>query len=121
MWSGSYQRHEGVQLHPIFREPPTLPRSRRFTRLCRPCPISSPPCVLAPLTTHGFRSSFRDWCEERANVPRTVSEAALAHVVKGKTEAAYRRTDLLEKRRNLMDRWARFVTNTPADVTALSA
>lgn len=74
-----------------------------------------------PLTTHGFRSSFRDWCEERTTVARTVSEAALAHVVQDKTEAAYRRTDLFDKRRDLMDRWARFATSTPADVTAIGA
>ena len=54
----------------------------------------------AELTTHGFRSSFRDWCAERTNVSREVSEAALAHVVQDKTEAAYRRTDLFDKRRD---------------------
>ena len=74
-----------------------------------------------PSTTHGFQSSFRDWCEERTNVPRTVSEAALAHVVPDKTEAAYRRTDLFDKRRDLMDRWAHFATGTPADVIPLRA
>ena len=70
----------------------------------------------ADLTTHGFRSSFRDWCEERTNVPRSVSEAALAHVVENKTEAAYRRTDLFDKRRDLMDRWAQFVATKPATI-----
>jgi len=70
----------------------------------------------AELTTHGFRSSFRDWCEERTNVPRTVSEAALAHVVKDKTEAAYFRSDVFEKRRDLMDRWAQFVATKPATI-----
>jgi hypothetical protein len=54
------------------------------------------------LGRHTSRSSFRDWCEERTNVPRTVSDAALAHVVKDKTEAAYNRTDLFNKRRDLM-------------------
>ena len=75
----------------------------------------------APLTTHGFRSSFRDWCEERTNTPRTVAEAALAHVVKDKTEAAYRRTDLFDRRRELMDKWAQFATSTPATVVAIGA
>ena len=74
-----------------------------------------------PLTPHGFRSSFRDWSEERTNVPRTVCEAALAHVVKDKTEAAYKRTDLFDKRRGLLDLWARFVTTTPANVVVLRA
>jgi integrase len=68
---------------------------------------------------HGFRSSFWDWCEERTNVTRTVSEAALAHVVADKTEAAYRRTDLRDKRRDLMDLWAHFVTAAPADVASV--
>lgn len=65
------------------------------------------------LTTHGFRSTFRDWCSERTSYPREVAEAALAHVVGDKTEAAYRRGDLFEKRRRLMGEWARFLA-TPA-------
>ena len=72
--------------------------------------------TIVRLTPHGFRSSFRDWCEERTNFPRTVYEAALAHVVKDQTEAAYKRTDLFDRRRDLMDLWARFVTATPAAV-----
>ncbi len=60
------------------------------------------------VTTHGFRSTFRDWCEEMTSFPREVKEAALAHNVRDKVEAAYRRGDLLDKRRDLMDQWARF-------------
>ena len=60
------------------------------------------------LTVHGFRSTFRDWAAERTNYPREVAEMALAHVVGDKVEAAYRRGDLFEKRRRLMDEWARF-------------
>jgi integrase len=60
------------------------------------------------ITVHGFRSSFRDWAAEQTNFPREVAEAALAHVVKDKTEAAYQRGDLLEKRRRLMDAWAEY-------------
>jgi integrase len=67
-------------------------------------------------TPHGFRSSFRDWTEERTNYPRTVTEAALAHVVADKTEAAYRRTDLFERRRKLMNAWAAFVTGPTGKV-----
>jgi integrase len=63
----------------------------------------------ADLTAHGFRSSFRDWCAERTNFPSEVAEMALAHTVSGKVEAAYRRGDLFEKRRCLMDAWAEFV------------
>jgi integrase len=58
------------------------------------------------LTTHGFRSTFRDWAAERTNFPSEVAEAALAHVIGDRTEAAYRRGDLFEKRRRLMDAWA---------------
>ena len=61
------------------------------------------------ITTHGFRSSFQDWAPERTNFAREVCELALAHVVAGKTEAAYRRGDLLDKRRELMSAWARYL------------
>ena len=57
------------------------------------------------LTVHGFRSSFRDWCAEMTRSPREVAEAALAHVLKDKTEAAYQRGDIFDKRRKLMDSW----------------
>jgi integrase len=60
------------------------------------------------LTAHGFRSTFRDWCGEATNYPREVAEAALAHTIKDKAEAAYARSDLLEKRRRLMEDWAGF-------------
>jgi len=59
-------------------------------------------------TVHGFRSSFRDWAAERTHFPNEVCEAALAHVIQNKAEAAYRRGDLFEKRRKLMDAWATF-------------
>ena len=55
---------------------------------------------------HGFRSSFRDWAGEPTNHPRDVIEAALAHTVQNKVEAAYARSDLFERRRRLMDDWA---------------
>ncbi len=75
----------------------------------------------ATLTTHGFRSSFRDWSAEKTNIPRDVCEAALAHTLKDKTEAAYKRTALFDKRRELMDLWAHFATSTPATVVAIGA
>ena len=71
------------------------------------------------VTAHGFRSSFRDWCSERTNFPREVCEMALAHAVRDKTEAAYRRGDLLEKRRDLMASWAAFATGAQANVVPL--
>lgn len=60
------------------------------------------------VTAHGFRSTFRDWVSEETNHPGEIAEAALAHRVKDKTEAAYRRGNLLEKRRKLMDEWGAY-------------
>lgn len=65
------------------------------------------------LTVHGFRSTFRDWAAERTNFPREVVEMALAHAIESKVEAAYRRGDLFDKRRRLMDEWAKFCQTTP--------
>lgn len=62
---------------------------------------------------HGFRSTFRDWCSERTAYPRDVAEMALAHTIQNKTEAAYRRGDLYDKRVNMMKDWQRFI-DTPA-------
>ncbi len=59
-------------------------------------------------TTHGFRSSFRDWAGEETHFPREVAAAALAHVIGDKAEQAYRRGDALEKRRGLMEAWANY-------------
>jgi integrase len=66
------------------------------------------------LTAHGFRSTFRDWCAEATNYPREVAEAALAHTLRDKTEAAYQRGDLMEKRRRLMAEWATFCARPAA-------
>jgi integrase len=62
------------------------------------------------VTVHGFRSTFRDWASEIANVPREVAEMSLAHTVGTNVERAYARSDLLERRRQLMNEWSRFVT-----------
>jgi integrase len=62
----------------------------------------------AGATVHGMRSTFRDWAGEATNYPREVAEAALAHALEDKTEAAYQRGDLLERRRRLMADWAAF-------------
>ena len=66
------------------------------------------------LTVHGFCSTFRDWCAEQTNFPREIAEAALAHVLSDKTEAAYQRGDLLEKRRRLMTAWAKYCAEKSA-------
>jgi integrase len=63
------------------------------------------------LTVHDFRSTFRDWAAESTNFPRELAEAALAHVLSDKTEAAYQRGDMLERRRLLMEAWAKFCTS----------
>ena len=62
-----------------------------------------------PAVPHGFRSSFRDWAAEQTAFPRAVMEAALAHQVAGEVEAAYFRTDLLERRRELIQQWADYL------------
>jgi integrase len=70
-----------------------------------------------PVTVHGFRSSFRDWASEQTNHSREVCEAALAHTIKNKAEAAYRRGDLLEKRRELMITWSEYVQTSQHSLT----
>ena len=74
------------------------------------------------LTAHGFRSTFRDWAAERTNFPREVVEMALAHTIENRVEAAYRRGDLFQKRRQLMEKWARYcgTTRAQADVVSIS-
>jgi integrase len=71
---------------------------------------------------HGFRSTFRDWVSERTNYPRDVAEMALAHSIGDKVEAAYRRGELFEKRRSMMNKWAAFLAKpeTSAKVVALA-
>jgi integrase len=72
---------------------------------------------------HGFRSTFRDWAAERTSYPNEVCEMALAHVVSDKVEAAYRRGDLFEKRRRLMEDWASFLARveTKGEVVPLNS
>jgi len=72
------------------------------------------------ITVHGFRSTFRDWCAESTNYPSDVAEMALAHTLRDKTEAAYRRGDLFEKRARLMADWARYCSK-PAEPAAVVA
>jgi integrase len=72
------------------------------------------------LTVHGFRSSFRDWAAERTGFPAEVAEMALAHTVSDKVEAAYRRGDLFQKRRQLMEAWTRFCSAPLASAIVVS-
>jgi integrase len=71
------------------------------------------------VTAHGFRSSFRDWVSEASDFSGELAEAALAHAVKDKTEAAYRRGDLLEKRHKLMTAWGAYCVGDSATVLRL--
>lgn len=63
------------------------------------------------VTVHGFRSTFRDWAAEVTKVPRKVAEKSLAHSVGSEVERAYARSDLLDKRRDLMRLWSRYVAS----------
>jgi len=71
------------------------------------------------ITAHGFRSTFRDWCSESARADRELAEAALAHSFGSLVERAYARSDLFDRRRELMDAWARFVTGESGDVVQM--
>ena len=73
------------------------------------------------VTVHGFRSAFRDWAAEVAKAPREVAEMSLAHKVGSDVERAYARSDLLDRRRMLMERWSRFVSGADGTVIPLSA
>ena len=72
------------------------------------------------ITAHGFRATFRTWAAERTNFPREVVEAALAHTVGNKVEAAYQRGDMFAKRQRLMDAWAQFCSKTTANAEVVS-
>jgi integrase len=85
-------------------------------------PLSPPSLVLVlrqvgieNVTVHGFRSAFRDWAAERTAFPHEVCEAALSHVITNRSEAAYRRGDLLDKRRELMEAWAKYLNSYPGE------
>ena len=95
----SMPRMEGSEY--IFTAPRGGPLSDAImSKICRTMKVNAVP--------HGFRSSFRDWCSENTNYPREVAEMALAHAIESKVEAAYRRGDLFNKRRKMMEAWAEF-------------
>ena len=71
-------------------------------------------------TVHGFRSTFRDWVTEATNTPREVAEMSLSHRVGSQVEQAYARSDFLDKRRLLMERWSHFVTDGSGSVVRLA-
>lgn len=93
-------------LKSLPRDKPPFPSTGMLNLLQKP-----PPKGLAqPYTVHGFRSSFRDWAAEQTDFPGEVVEMALAHAIPNKVEAAYRRGDLLDKRRAMMQAWAGYLT-----------
>jgi integrase len=69
---------------------------------------------------HGFRTSFRTWAQERTNFPREVAEAALAHAVGDAVEQAYARSDVIEKRRKMMNAWATYLAEKPGKVVRIA-
>ena len=85
------------------------PRGKRFNDMALSGLLKT---LEVPAVPHGFRSTFRDWAAEETNHPREVVEAALAHVVQNKVEAAYARSDLFERRRRLMDDWSAYVAGS---------
>jgi len=72
------------------------------------------------LTTHGFRSTFRDWCGESVRADREVAEAALSHSLGNKVERAYARSDLFDRRRNLMEAWSQYATGEPCAIIRMA-
>lgn len=73
----------------------------------------------ADITVHGFRSTFRDWVADCTDYPNELAEKALAHTVKSETERAYRRRDMLERRRQMMEDWARYCMEGNGNVVSL--
>jgi integrase len=122
VWTIGSERMKAGRSHRVPLSPPAIEIIRRsgsdagfvFPGAKRGKPISrmALPLQLKRMgidcTVHGFRSTFRDWAAERTDFPNEVIEMALAHTIRSKVEAAYRRGDLLEKRRVLMGEWAAF-------------
>ena len=104
----------------LMRDSKLDPAAPVFPGLRRALPMSNMVFLMllrrmkrTDVTAHGFRSTFSDWAAERTAYPREVVEMVLAHTVENKVEAAYRRGDLFDKRRTLMDAWAVFCEATP--------
>lgn len=104
---------KGRENEPIFPGRSGKPMSdMTLAKVLRTAGVSS-------ATVHGFRSAFRDWAAEMTSTPGDVVEAALAHTIKNRVEAAYRRTNYLDKRRILMETWAAYLTGTHGNVVLL--
>ena len=99
----------------LFRCQPWL--GRAFPPDFVPCDCTDKRLGYPNITVHGMRSAFRDWAGETTAFASDVCEAALAHI-KGKTERAYQRGDLFNKRRRVMDAWAEYCASLPSKTTA---
>ncbi len=128
LWSVPAERMKMGRVHHVPLAPAAIDAFRRAEAFRAPCtdlvfpgqnlkrPLSDMTLLKVMrdletgVTVHGFRSAFRDWAAEETSYPGEVAEAALAHAIPNKVEAAYRRTDFLEKRRALMRDWAAFCT-----------
>jgi integrase len=116
--------HRAVEILKALREVTDEPFAFPGAKVGMPQSVMALEMVLRRMkvenvTVHGFRSSFRDWAAECTSFPNEVCEAALAHVIENKAEAAYRRGDLFEKRRKLMDAWAAYCAPPTATVLRL--
>ena len=129
LWSIPAERMKMARSHHVPLAPQAIDAFKRAKAFSAPCtdivfpgmklkkPMSDMTLLKilrdmdAGVTVHGFRSAFRDWVAEETSYPGEVAEAALAHANSNKVEAAYRRTDFLDKRRSLMCEWADFCTS----------
>lgn len=120
VWTIPAERMKGGREHQVPLSAPALALLRAMPRDRRPFALSenamlylvqkAPPKGLGlPFTVHGFRSSFRDWAAETTEYPNELVEMALAHAIRNRAEAAYRRGNLLERRRRLMEDWADYL------------
>jgi integrase len=116
VWTIPAGRMKGGVQHRVPLVPELVALLERLPRSSPPFPLSENGMLNLlqkhmgqPYTVHGFRSSFRDWAAEETDTPSEVVEMALAHTIPNKVEAAYRRGDLLEKRRELMLAWAEYL------------
>jgi len=120
VWTIPAERMKGGRAHQVPLTPAAMAILRGLPRDRPPFALSenamlylvqkAPPKGLGlPFTVHGFRSSFRDWAAETTEYPNELVEMALAHAIRNKAEAAYRRGNLLERRRRLMEEWAEYL------------
>ncbi|MFK2876876.1 tyrosine-type recombinase/integrase [Rhodanobacter hydrolyticus] len=115
LWTIPVERMKGGAEHVVPLVPEAVAILKGLPRNKPPFPLSENAMLYLlqkrmgkPFTVHGFRSSFRDWAAEKTDFPAEVVEMALAHTIRNKVEAAYRRGALLEKRRKLMEAWAAY-------------